>query len=132
MIARTDARVVTVDKLTYAGNLDSLAPVLDHERHAFERVDICDEAAVRQLFETYRPQAVMHLAAESHVDRSIDGPGEFVRTNVTGTFTLLHAARAYWGELEGGARDRFAALRVALRVYLAGANGDPVSTKDFY
>ncbi len=107
LIRETDAEVVNVDKLTYAGNLGSLAEAVDDPRHRFERVDICDADAVHRVFEWYRPDSVMHLAAESHVDRSIDGPGEFVRTNVVGTFTMLHAARAYWESLEGGARDRF-------------------------
>jgi dTDP-glucose 4,6-dehydratase len=106
-IRETDVEVVNVDKLTYAGNLASLAEVVDDPRHHFEKVDICDAEAISGVFDRHRPDAVMHLAAESHVDRSIDGPGEFIRTNVTGTFTLLHAARAYWDGLEGGVRDRF-------------------------
>jgi dTDP-glucose 4,6-dehydratase len=113
LIRETDHEVVDVDKLTYAGNLESLAEALDDPRHHFERVDIRDADEVHRVFEQYRPGAVMHLAAESHVDRSIDGPGEFVRTNVDGTFTLLQAARAYWGGLEGGARDRFRFLHVS-------------------
>lgn len=107
LIRETEAEVVNVDKLTYAGNLASLAETRDHPRHHFERVDICDAAEITRVFEEHRPDAVMHLAAESHVDRSIDGPGEFIRTNVTGTFTLLQAARAYWGQLEGAAKERF-------------------------
>jgi dTDP-glucose 4,6-dehydratase len=107
LIRETDAEVVNVDKLTYAGNLASLAEARHDARHHFERVDICDAGEVHRVFEEHRPDAVMHLAAESHVDRSIDGPGEFIRTNFTGTFTLLQAARAYWDGLEGGARDRF-------------------------
>ena len=106
-IRETDTEVVNVDKLTYAGNLASLAEVVDDPRHHFEQVDICDADAIAGVFDRHQPDAVMHLAAESHVDRSIDGPGEFIRTNVTGTFTLLHAARAFWSGLEGGARDRF-------------------------
>src|SRR5262245_61032806 len=81
LIRETDAVVVNVDKLTYAGNLSSLAEVGDNPRHRFERVDICDRREVARLFAQHRPDAVMHLAAESHVDRSIDGPAEFVRTN---------------------------------------------------
>ena len=107
LIRETDAEVVNVDKLTYAGNLASLAEAGHDPRHHFERVDICDSDSIGRVFEEHRPDAVMHLAAESHVDRSIDGPGEFIRTNVTGTFALLHAARAYWDKLEGAARDRF-------------------------
>jgi dTDP-glucose 4,6-dehydratase len=107
LIRETDAEVVNLDKLTYAGNLASLAECRHGPRHHFERVDICDADEVARVFEEHRPDAVMHLAAESHVDRSIDGPGEFIRTNVTGTFTLLQAARGYWEGLEGHARDRF-------------------------
>jgi dTDP-glucose 4,6-dehydratase len=107
LIRETDAEVVNVDKLTYAGNLASLAETRDDPRHQFEQVDICDAGEVARVFEQHRPDAVMHLAAESHVDRSIDGPGAFIQTNVVGTFTLLHAARAYWNTLEGRARDAF-------------------------
>lgn len=89
-------RVVNVDCLTYAGCLANLAPVADSPAHAFERVDIRDRAALDRVFAARRPDAVMHLAAESHVDRSIDGPGAFIETNVTGTFHLLEAARAFW------------------------------------
>jgi dTDP-glucose 4,6-dehydratase len=106
-IRETDHQVVVVDKLTYAGNMDSLAPVSNDPRYAFERADIADAARMRELFERYRPDAVMHLAAESHVDRSIDGPGEFIQTNVVGTFTLLQTALGYWRALPGADRDAF-------------------------
>jgi len=106
-IRETDHQVVVVDKLTYAGNMDSLAPVSNDPRYAFERADIADATKMRELFERYRPDAVMHLAAESHVDRSIDGPGEFIQTNVVGTFTLLQAALGYWQTLPGAERDAF-------------------------
>jgi dTDP-glucose 4,6-dehydratase len=106
-IRETDHQVVVVDKLTYAGNMDSLAPVSNDPRYAFERADIADAAKMRELFERYRPDAVMHLAAESHVDRSIDGPGEFIQTNVVGTFTLLQVALGYWRALPGAERDAF-------------------------
>jgi dTDP-glucose 4,6-dehydratase len=106
-IAETDATVINVDKLTYAGNLNSLGPARHDPRHIFERVDICDPQAVGHLFAEYRPDAVMHLAAESHVDRSIDGPGEFIRTNIEGTFVLLQAARGYWQALEEPYKSRF-------------------------
>jgi len=99
--------VVNVDKLTYAGNLESLAEARHHPRHRFERVDVCDRAALERVFREHRPEAVMHLAAESHVDRSIDGPAAFVQTNVVGTCTLLEVARDYWRSLEGEARERF-------------------------
>lgn len=106
-ISQTDHTVINVDKLTYAGNLDSLAPVSSSSRYHFEQVDIADAAAVRALFVRHQPDAVMHLAAESHVDRSIDGPGEFIQTNIVGTFTLLQAAREYWQQLEPTARAGF-------------------------
>jgi dTDP-glucose 4,6-dehydratase len=107
LIRETDHEVVNVDRLTYAGNLASLAETRHDPRHHFEHVDIRDAAEVTRVFEQHRPDAVMHLAAESHVDRSIDGPGEFITTNVVGTFTLLHAARAYWTDLGAEAKSRF-------------------------
>ena len=107
LIAETDWTVVNLDKLTYAGNLDSLPGLLDHPRHRFEQADICDRRAVERIFREHRPDAVIHLAAESHVDRSIDGPLDFIHTNLVGTAVLLEAARAYWNELEGAARENF-------------------------
>lgn len=107
LIEETGHTVVTVDKLTYAANLSSLAGARDHARHRFEQVDIADREAIRRVFATHRPDAVMHLAAESHVDRSIDGPGEFITTNIVGTFELLEAARAHWNSLAGDARTGF-------------------------
>lgn len=104
LIASTDYRVVNVDALTYAGNLDSLASVADDPRYAFEHVDIRDATAVQRVFETHAPAGVIHLAAESHVDRSIDGPRVFIETNVLGTYTLLEAARRYWRALAGDGR----------------------------
>lgn len=89
-------RVVNLDALTYAANLANLASVADAENYAFEHADICDREAVDRILKTHRPDAIMHLAAESHVDRSIDGPGAFVDTNIRGTYTLLEAARAWW------------------------------------
>lgn len=106
-IAATDATVINLDKLTYAGNLDSLAAVRHEPRHIFEQVDVCDRQALERIFRRHRPDAVMHLAAESHVDRSIHGSGPFIETNIVGTHTLLEVARAYWSELEGRARARF-------------------------
>lgn len=113
LIRNTDYRVITADKLTYAGNLDSLAEIMESPGHVFERVDICDFRGVARLFDQHRPDAVMHLAAESHVDRSIFGPAEFIRTNITGTYHLLEAARAYWNELGTAGRDRFRFLHVS-------------------
>jgi dTDP-glucose 4,6-dehydratase len=105
--------VVSLDALTYAGNLANLDPVSGDPRHVFVRGDICDEAQVRKLFAEHRPSAVVHFAAESHVDRSIAGPADFIRTNVTGTFTLLQAALDYWRGLEGAYRKQFRFLHVS-------------------
>ena len=113
LIRDTEYVVVTVDKLTYAGNLDSLEPVARAPRHRFERVDICDVRALRALFDQYQPVGVVHLAAESHVDRSIDGPAAFIRTNLLGTFTLLEEARRYWNRLGDERCDRFRFLHVS-------------------
>ena len=107
LIADSTHEVLCLDKLTYAGNLDNLAPVAQDPRYAFAQVDICDAGAVRTTLSRYRPDIVMHLAAESHVDRSIDGPKAFIETNVIGTFVLLEAARLYWASLEGDAKARF-------------------------
>ncbi|WHP31208.1 dTDP-glucose 4,6-dehydratase [Trabulsiella odontotermitis] len=99
IINETSDSVVVVDKLTYAGNLASLAPVAADPRFAFEQVDICDRSELDRVFAAHQPDLVMHLAAESHVDRSIDGPAAFIETNVVGTYTLLEAARLYWNAL---------------------------------
>jgi dTDP-glucose 4,6-dehydratase len=107
LIAETSATVINVDKLTYAGNLQSLAMVADSPRYFFERVDICDAAEIRRLFRQHQPDAVMHLAAESHVDRSISGPAAFIETNIVGTYTLLEAAREYWSGLEAAKKSAF-------------------------
>ncbi|HEV7820886.1 MAG TPA: dTDP-glucose 4,6-dehydratase [Burkholderiales bacterium] len=105
--------VVNLDKLTYAGNLENLAALEGDGRHVFVRGDICDRALVDRLFSAHQPRAIVHFAAESHVDRSIHGPGEFVHTNISGTFTLLEAARAYWESLAGPARERFRFVQVS-------------------
>lgn len=97
-INETDISVVNVDALTYAGNLESLSSVSENSRYFFEHADICDRAAMERIFREHKPDAVMHLAAESHVDRSIDGPAEFIETNIVGTYTLLEVARKYWQE----------------------------------
>lgn len=107
LIHDTDHRVVNVDKLTYAGNPASLAEVAGHPRYAFEQADICDAAALSRIFAAHRPDAVMHLAAESHVDRSIHGPAAFIDTNLVGTYTLLEAARAYWQGLPESRKTAF-------------------------
>ncbi|MFL4984890.1 MAG: dTDP-glucose 4,6-dehydratase [Xanthobacteraceae bacterium] len=105
--------VLNFDKLTYAANLRSLDPVADHPRYRFVHADICDGAAVEHAFEHFAPDAVVHLAAETHVDRSIDGSAEFVRTNVIGTHVLLEAARRYWNTLPPGERARFRFVHVS-------------------
>jgi dTDP-glucose 4,6-dehydratase len=97
-IENTDATVINVDKLTYAGNLESLGTALDHPQHVFEQADIADRQEMDRIFQTHQPDMVMHLAAESHVDRSIDGSAEFIQTNILGTYTLLEAARTYWDQ----------------------------------
>lgn len=107
MVAEGSQEVVNIDALTYAGNLESLAGVDGASAYRFEKVDICDRQAINSVFEQYKPDAVMHLAAESHVDRSIDGPAEFIKTNIVGTSNLLEAARMYWSQLEGEAKSRF-------------------------
>jgi dTDP-glucose 4,6-dehydratase len=100
-------KVVIVDKLTYAGNLESLRSVANHPHYTFVRADICDAAVMQKTFNHYQPDVVMHLAAESHVDRSIDSPAEFIQTNIVGTYTLLEAARTYWSALSTESRAKF-------------------------
>ena len=107
IINHTQDSVVNLDKLTYAGNLDSVSSVANSERYAFVQADICDRAALDKIFAEHQPDAVMHLAAESHVDRSIDSAGEFIQTNIVGTFTLLEAARAYYQTLPSERKAQF-------------------------
>ncbi|MDI1302410.1 MAG: dTDP-glucose 4,6-dehydratase [bacterium] len=107
LIRHTPHSVINVDVLTYAGNLESLAGVAADPRYAFAQVDITDRAALDRVFAQHQPDAVMHLAAESHVDRSIDGPGTFIQTNIVGTYTLLEAARAYWSGLPDAQKADF-------------------------
>lgn len=111
LINNTDHHVVNIDKLTYAGNLESLASVADHDRYQFIQADICDAQAMQQAFNEYQPDIVMHLAAESHVDRSIDGPAEFIQTNIVGSYTLLEAARHYWSQLKKDQPEKAAKFR---------------------
>ena len=113
IIGATDESVLVFDKLTYAGNLDSLAPVARDPRFSFRRGDICDRAAVARALEDFQPDAILHLAAESHVDRSIDGPAAFIETNLVGTFTLLDAALEYWRGLPAGRTKTFRFLHVS-------------------
>ena len=107
LLDETEANVVNIDKLTYASNLNSIPQAASHPRYRFARVDICDGPELRRLFETHAPQVVMNLAAESHVDRSIDGPAEFIETNIAGTFTLLQEALRHWRGLDRAAQQRF-------------------------
>ncbi|WP_313701261.1 dTDP-glucose 4,6-dehydratase [Pantoea sp.] len=107
LIAETEHQVVVVDKLSYAGNLASLASVADSTRFCFEQVDICDRVALDEVFARHQPDCVMHLAAESHVDRSIDGPAAFIETNIVGTWQLLEAARFYWQNLDDARKTAF-------------------------
>jgi dTDP-glucose 4,6-dehydratase len=113
LLGDTDARVVNIDKLTYAANLDSLPGATDHPHYAFEQACICEAHALRHLFEKYQPDAVMNLAAESHVDRSIDGPGEFIQTNIVGTFTLLQESLRHWRAQSPQKRAQFRFLHIS-------------------
>ncbi len=126
----TGEPILNLDKLTYAGNLASLDPLAGDARHVFVKGDICDRALVRELLAAHRPRAIVHFAAESHVDRSIAGPAEFVRTNVVGTFSLLEEARAYWERLEGAERESFRFLHVSTdEVYGSLGPDDPAFTE---
>ncbi|MFN9677181.1 MAG: dTDP-glucose 4,6-dehydratase [Betaproteobacteria bacterium] len=112
-LAHSGESIVNLDKLTYAGNLENLASVAGRADYQFRRLDICDADAMAALVNAVRPRAIVHFAAESHVDRSILGPAEFIRTNVNGTFALLEAARGYWSQLAGAERDAFRFLHVS-------------------
>ena len=107
LLSQTDHSTVNVDCLTYAGNLSTLEEVQAHPRYAFERVNICDAMTLNAVFERHQPDAVMHLAAESHVDRSIDGPSAFIQTNVVGTYCMLEESRRHWMSLPPGQKERF-------------------------
>ena len=129
-IATEQAPLVNLDKLTYAGNLASLVALRDDRRHIFVKGDICDRALVRQLLTQYRPSAVVHFAAESHVDRSIHGPDDFVQTNVIGTFSLLEETRVYWAALAESERSGFRFLHVSTdEVYGSLRPDDPPFTE---
>ncbi|MEK0081914.1 dTDP-glucose 4,6-dehydratase [Benzoatithermus flavus] len=130
LLAESGHSVVNVDKLTYAASPEALGAFASDPRHRFERADIADPAAIAGIFARYRPDAVVHLAAESHVDRSIDGPAPFVATNITGTYVLLEAARAYWAGLEGEAKVRFRFHHVSTdEVFGALGPNDPPFTE---
>ncbi len=129
-LAVNDEPVINLDALTYAGNRETLASLEGDARHLFVQGDICDRALVERLFAEHAPRAVVHFAAESHVDRSIHGPGAFVRTNVEGTFTLLEAARAHWSALPAGEREAFRFLHVSTdEVYGSLGPNDPAFTE---
>lgn len=129
-LAINDEAVLTLDKLTYAGNLSNLASLEHDPRHIFVRGDICDTALISSLLEEHKPRAIVHFAAESHVDRSIHSPGEFISTNVNGTFSLLEASRAYWSGLTGEAKDAFRFLHVSTdEVYGTLGPQDPPFTE---
>lgn len=126
LINNTQHEVINVDKLTYAGNLESLASISNSNRYNFEAVDICNSKEIQRILKQYQPNSVMHLAAESHVDRSIDGPGEFIQTNIVGTYVLLEAARSYWQNLPTDNQFRFHHISTD-EVY-----GDLGLTNDFF
>ncbi|HHW7521514.1 TPA: dTDP-glucose 4,6-dehydratase [Mannheimia haemolytica] len=113
LIEHTPHTVINVDKLTYAGNLVSLESVAHHERYHFEKADICASGQISEIFGKYQPDVVMHLAAESHVDRSISGAADFIQTNIVGTYTLLEAARAYWDTLPEPRKSAFRFLHIS-------------------
>ena len=128
LINDTDHTIINVDKLTYAGNLESLTSVSDDPRYQFEKVDICDAKEIARVIARYQPDVIMHLAAESHVDRSIDGPDQFIQTNIVGTYNLLEQARAYWTQLEAAKKAGFRFLHVSTdEVY-----GDLEGTDDLF
>jgi dTDP-glucose 4,6-dehydratase len=125
-LGERDEPVVVVDKLTYAGNAETLAPLQTDPRFAFAQEDICDRRAIDRLLLQYRPRAVLHFAAESHVDRSIDSPAPFIETNIVGTFTLLEAARSYWQSLPAEEQPAFRFLHVSTdEVYGSLSSQDP-------
>lgn len=131
LINNSNHQVINLDKLTYAGNLESLKSVAGNERYHFEQVDICDAKNVKRVFNQYQPDIIMHLAAESHVDRSIDGPGEFIQTNIVGTYNLLEQARAYWSGLEGDKKQGFRFHHISTdEVYGDLPHPDEVDSKD--
>jgi dTDP-glucose 4,6-dehydratase len=128
IIQKTEHSVINVDKLTYSGNLQSLESIEESKNYTFEQVDICDEKELHRVFKENQPDIVMHLAAESHVDRSIDGPSDFIQTNIVGTFNLLEQSKNYWQSLEGDKKGNFRFLHVSTdEVY-----GDLAATANFF
>ena len=130
IIRKTSWQVVNLDKLTYAGNLESLAEARDHARHRFHRADICDRAAVDRILADERPEAILHLAAESHVDRSIDGAAPFIQTNMVGTWTLLEAALAYWRGLPADRQARFRFQHISTDEVFGSLGAEGLFTED--
>ena len=130
LIAKEDFSIVNVDALTYASNLESLASVAGSSNYAFIRADICDVESMKKIIGDHRPDGIMHLAAESHVDRSIDGPYPFVRTNVHGTYCLLEAARAYWSELGPSRKKRFCFHHVSTDEVYGALGSEGVFTEE--
>jgi dTDP-glucose 4,6-dehydratase len=129
LVGQTDAEVINVDKLTYAGNTESLHTVKGDPRYRFVKVDICDETKIGNLFEAVAPDAVLHLAAESHVDRSITGSRSFVDTNIVGTYTLLEAARRYWYGLSGGMKESFRFVHISTDEVYGSLGADGLFTE---
>ena len=128
VISHTDYKVINIDKLTYSGNLESLRSIETSQNYIFEQIDICDENSLKNLLRKNKPDALIHLAAESHVDRSIDRPADFIQTNIVGTFTLLETAKNYWQSLKGIKKENFRFLHVSTdEVY-----GDLNQTDDFF
>lgn len=128
IINNTNDAIINVDKLAYAGNLESLNSVCENNRYTFIQADICDAKLITDIFKQHQPDAIMHLAAESHVDRSIDGPSEFIQTNIIGTYTLLEAVRQYWNQLP---TDKKAAFRFH-HISTDEVYGDLESTTDLF
>jgi dTDP-glucose 4,6-dehydratase len=123
LVQNTKYNVVNIDKLTYSGNLQSLISVESHESYTFEQVDICDDNQLKRIFSEHEPDIVMHLAAESHVDRSIDGPREFIQTNIVGTFVLLEQVKNYWQKLHDVKKEEFRFLHVSTDEVYGDLNG---------
>ncbi len=131
IINNTDDSVVNVDKLTYAGNLESLSEIANNDNYRFEQIDICNHVELERVFAMHKPDAVMHLAAESHVDRSIDGPAAFIETNIVGTYKLLEVVRRYWQKLEGEVKQNFRFHHISTdEVFGDLDNADDLFTED--
>ena len=129
LLKQPDTHVLNLDKLTYAGNLDSLTAVADHPGYRFIQADICDAGQIEQIINEFQPAAIVHFAAESHVDRSIDGPAAFIQTNIIGTFNLLEAARKYWRELPDGDKAAFRFLHVSTDEVYGSLGADGLFTE---